>query len=116
MRTRYLALNLLNLFTGLVETFLALRFVFKLLGANPSNGFVGWIYDMSGVLLEPFRGIFSAAVLENKYIFDFTTLFAMVIYALLALLIAALINLIAPPPAITDADDEAPVRRRWFRW
>ena len=57
MRLRYIAVNLLNLFMAVVEGFLAFRFLLKLFGANASNAFVAWVYDMSAVLLEPFRGI-----------------------------------------------------------
>ncbi len=97
MRVKYMADNLLNVFVVLVESFLGLRFVFKLFGANASNSFVSWIYDMSGALLEPFRGIFPTKVFESTYVFEFSTLFAMLIYAVAALLVAALINAVAAP-------------------
>lgn len=88
--------NLLSLFLAIVEGFLGLRFLFKLFGANAGNGFVSWVYDMSAALLEPFRGIFPARVFENQYVLEFSTLFAMLMYALLALLIIALVNVLTP--------------------
>lgn len=97
LNTKSLAINLLNFFTALVQGFLALRFVAKLVGANPDNGFIGWLYEMSGVLLDPFRGIFPETVFENRFVIEFSTLFAMLIYAIIAVLIAALID------AVTDA-------------
>ena len=97
MRLRMAAVNLLNLFVGAVELVLGLRFVLKLFGANASNGFVSWVYEMSDVLLSPFRGIFPAEVFENRYVLEFTTLFAMLMYAVLGLLITALINAITAP-------------------
>lgn len=98
MDVRYVAVNLLNFFTGVVEGFLGLRFILKLFGANAANGFVNWVYEMSGVLLEPFRGIFPARVFENQYVFEFTTLFAMLMYAIIALLLMALITAVTPEP------------------
>lgn len=98
MNVRYAAVNLLNFFTGVVEGFLGLRFILKLFGANAANGFVNWIYEMSGVLLEPFRGIFPARVFENQYVFEFTTLFAMLMYAIVALLLMWLIRAVTPEP------------------
>ena len=95
MRLRYIAVNLLNLFMAVVEGFLAFRFLLKLFGANASNAFVAWVYDMSAVLLEPFRGIFPATVFENKYVLEFSTLFAMMMYAIVGLLLLFLINLIS---------------------
>lgn len=102
MQIRYFAINLVNVFFGLVEGILGLRFFLKLFGANPNNGFVDWVYEMSGVLLEPFRGIFPAKVFENQYVLEFSTLFAMLVYALIALLIIALINAVTPVP-VADA-------------
>lgn len=101
MRLRYTAVNLLNLFTAVVEGILGLRFVLKLFGANANNGFVSWVYEMSSGLLAPFRGIFPAQVFENRFVLEFTTLFAMLMYAVLALLIVAVINAVTVPVAAT---------------
>lgn len=98
MDVRYVATNLLNFFTAVVESILGLRFLLKLFGANANNGFVDWVYEMSAVLLEPFRGIFPAKVFENQYVFEFSTLFAMLMYAIVALLLMWLITAITPEP------------------
>ena len=101
MQIRYAAVNLLNVFLGAVEAILGLRFVLKLFGANASNGFVDWVYEMSDVLMEPFRGIFSARVFENKYVLEFSTLFAMLMYAIAGLLLVWLIAAVTPEPVTT---------------
>ncbi len=106
MRVRELLANLINVFTGIVETFLALRFVLKLFGANPNSGFVNWVYEMSGALLEPFRGIFPTKVFENNYVLEFSTLFAMLIYSLFAFLLIAVVD------ALTPRDDVVVRKRR----
>jgi uncharacterized protein YggT (Ycf19 family) len=112
MRARLLAVNLLSFFVTAVEGFLALRFLLKLFGANPTAPFVSWIYDMTQVLLEPFRGIFGAAVLENRYIVEFSTLFAMLMYAILALLITYIINFLTAAVAPAMTRDEVVVEKR----
>lgn len=112
MGVRSFAINLLNVFVAIVEGFLALRFALKLFGANDNVGFVNWVYEMSGVLLEPFRGIFPARVFENQYVLEFSTLFAMLMYALLALLIVALINFVTTPLAGRDEDRVVTKKRR----
>jgi uncharacterized protein YggT (Ycf19 family) len=43
---------------GLVDVILAIRFVMKLLGANPTSGFVSFMYNISEPLAAPFRAIF----------------------------------------------------------
>lgn len=96
MRVKDMAVNLLNLFLALVESILGLRFVLKLFGANPDNGFVNWVYEMSGGLLDPFRGIFQTRVFENQYVLEFSTLFAMLVYAIVALLLMWLIAALTP--------------------
>lgn len=94
MRIRYLTNNLIYGLFSLVEAFLALRFVLKLFGANAANGFVEWVYEMSAVLLQPFRGIFPTTVFKSNLVLEFSTLFAIVIYAIIALLIFALLDLV----------------------
>lgn len=109
MRLRYIAVNLLNFFLAVVEGFLGLRFLLKLFGANANTGFVDWVYEMSAVLLEPFRGIFPAKVFENQYVFEFSTLFAMMMYAIVGLVLIYLINAVT---AAADTGTEETVGRR----
>lgn len=90
-----IAQKLVHVFTGAVLTVLGIRFVFKLLGANPANDFVDWIYDTSAVLLQPFRGIFPTEVIERTYVLEFSTLFAMVVYAVAGYLLFALVDAVA---------------------
>jgi hypothetical protein len=97
MRARFTIENLVNLFVGIVEAFLGFRFLLKLFGANGANSFVKWVYDMSSVLLEPFRGIFPTKVFENRYVFEFSTLFAMLMYAVAGLLLVALVAAVVTP-------------------
>lgn len=92
--TRFLA-KLVEYFIFLVEGFLLLRFTLKLFGASTEAGFVRWIYEMTDPLLAPFRGIFPSPVTEFGSVLEFSTLFAVVIYALLGWIIIDLIALFA---------------------
>ena len=80
-----------DILLAVVESFLGLRFVLKLFGANPSAEFVSWLYSTSEPLLEPFKGMFPAPIIERGFILEFSTLFAMLMYALGAWLITELI-------------------------
>lgn len=82
----------INIVSGIVLTLLGLRFVLKLFGANPANGFVDWIYETSRQLMEPFLGIFPAPRLENGFVLELSTLFAIIIYAIIAMLLVALVQ------------------------
>lgn len=84
--------------TAFIEALLGLRFLLRLLGANPANGFVDWIYDWSTPLAAPFAGIFGqeAAVTGQgtvvQSIFDWTALIAMVVFALIGGILARIMG------------------------
>jgi len=82
-----------------VLAILGLRFVLRLFGASETAGFVSWVYEMSAVLLEPFRGIFPTQTFENQFVFEFSTLFAMIVYGLLGLLLASAVAALTPATA-----------------
>src|SRR5438045_8234759 len=44
---------------GLIETVLAIRFVLRLLAANPDAPFAAFIYSVSDAFLLPFMGLFA---------------------------------------------------------
>src|SRR3990170_5773576 len=70
--SRTTASNAVWYILGLIEILLAFRFVLKLFGANPSSGFVDFIYSVSGVLTAPFDNIFGvtkATAGETKSVF-----------------------------------------------
>lgn len=68
---------------GLLEIVLAFRFILKLLAANPSAGFSNFIYTISRPFASPFLNVFQTSSVENS-IFEWTTLLAMAVYALIA--------------------------------
>jgi uncharacterized membrane protein len=67
---------------GILEVLLALRFVLKLIGANPNSGFAVFMYGLTGVFTAPFTGLVSTWV-SGETVLEVTTLIAMAIYALL---------------------------------
>jgi hypothetical protein len=75
---------------AIIETILGFRFVFKLAGANPANGIVAFLYNISDLLVSGFASIFSPSTyngFETVSIFEPGTLIAMVVVALIALAI-----------------------------
>lgn len=83
-------LFLINTVFNIAIAILGLRFVLRLFGANPDALFVRWVYDTSQPLLHPFAGMFPSAA-EGRFVFDFNTLFAIAIYALIGYIISELI-------------------------
>lgn len=94
---RYILTKVIYGAFGLAELFLGLRFILKLFGANASNDFVNWIYETSGAILDPFRGIFPTQVYKSTFVIEFSTIFAMIIYAIIAMLLVYIIELITRP-------------------
>mgnify|MGYP003937989345 FL=1 len=81
---------------GLIEVMLLFRFLFKLLGANPNNGFVSFLYSITSVFIASFSGIFNSFVsqgLVSKSVFEPATLIAMIVYAVIARGIIGLIRI-----------------------
>ncbi len=70
-----------------------LAFVLQLFGADPSNGFAQWVYRSAERVTAPFRGIFPSHVNGNS-VLDVSLLFAIIMYALFALLVSSLIDYI----------------------
>ncbi|MEX0930174.1 MAG: YggT family protein [Candidatus Paceibacterota bacterium] len=95
MTPRIVLIRLISIVVSLVEIFLGLRLILKLLGANPNAGFVSWVYNTSEPLLVPFRGMFPAPAVEAGFILEFSTLFAILIYALVGWLLMELVDFIA---------------------
>ena len=84
---------------GFIEVILIFRFVLKLLGANPSNGFVDFVYAVTGVLTAPFDSIFGVVKPQAgnvSSVFEPSILVAGAVYALIGWGIVKLLNLNRP--------------------
>ncbi len=68
---------------GALEILLAFRFFLKLLGANPFAGFSAFVYGVSYIFVAPFLNVFSIVQIEGS-VFEWTTLLAMFVYAVVA--------------------------------
>ena len=86
---------------GLLEAFLGLRFLFKLLGANPESGFSSFLYDLTGFFLIPFQNLFNNPSVGDS-ILELTTIVAMPVYALIAWAFGRLVDIIFVQPVETQ--------------
>ncbi len=90
------AVNFIWYIDGLVTLLLGMRMLLKLLGANVGNGFVDFIYSVSGVLSAPFDNIFgvaSATAGSTRSVFEPSILVAIAVYAGIAWGISKLFSL-----------------------
>lgn len=82
----------------LLEVFLGLRFVLKLIAANPGSGFAAFIYGITNPFLAPFAALIGTPT-SGAMVLEVTTLIAMVIYALFFWGIVSVINIITDRPS-----------------
>jgi hypothetical protein len=80
---------------GVISTLLALRLVLLLLAANRDNGFVDFIYGISGFFAAPFFGIFNYEPVYGQSVFEVSTIVAIIVYILLGVGIGKLFTLTA---------------------
>lgn len=108
MYIKDLVIYAINIVLFIIEVFLGARLILKVLGANTEAPFVSWLYATTEPLLAPFAGMFPSPVLEEGIVIEFSTLFAMVVYALAGYLLVQLIHLIggaAPRRRRNDRED-----------
>lgn len=83
-----LAESAVNIVFALIGLLLALRFILELLGANAGAAFVAWIYSASEAFVGPLQGAFPSIYLAGGYAVDLSTIFAMIVYTIIAWIIA----------------------------
>ena len=94
--------NVVWTIVGLIEALIGIRVILKLIGANAGNGFVSFIYNLSGVFVRPFLGIVNDPTSGNT-VLEINSLIAMLVYLILGWAILKLIvlifNVTEPPTA-----------------
>lgn len=81
------ATNIVWYLYGLIAMILVARFVLKIAGANPGNGFVDFVYSISGALSAPFDTAFGVSGVnagEVNSVFEPSILVAIAVYGLIA--------------------------------
>lgn len=86
-----LAERVINVIVGIIELLLAIRLVLELLGASAAAPFIAWIYNASWGLVAPFSGAFPSISLGGNSLIDFSTVLAMIAYAILAWIVTKLV-------------------------
>jgi uncharacterized protein YggT (Ycf19 family) len=71
---------------------LLLGFFLKLFGANPHAPFAEWLYRGLRRVMAPFRGLFEPVRLDGRSVLDVSIVFAMIVYAIVAMALQAVID------------------------
>ncbi len=80
---------------GVIEVLIAIRFALMLFGANAEAGFAKLIYGVSGVFVAPFAALFDTQEAGGA-VFEWSSLVAIAVYALVAWGLVALIRAVSP--------------------
>jgi YggT family protein len=86
----YKVVQLIWLAFGVLDVLLVFRFALKLARANPNNAFARSVYNLSDLFLSPFVGLVSSPVSANGMVLEISTLVAIVVYSLIAWVLARL--------------------------
>ena len=87
------ATQVIWLLLGILEAFIALRIGLMLIGANPDSPIVAMIYGLTSLFLFPFTNLVSSPTVGNM-VLELSSMFAMLIYALIAWAIERIVWLI----------------------
>jgi hypothetical protein len=78
---------------GILEALLAIRFVLRLLAANPNSGFASAIYSITAPFMAPFVGVFGEPAAGGSVV-EFNALVAIIVYALIAWVLVKVVWLV----------------------
>jgi len=100
------ASQLIWLVFGVLEVLIALRIGLMLVGANPGSPIVVMIYGITSLFLLPFTGLIGSPTV-GSIVLEISSMFAMLIYALIAWVIERLVWLVfyrprGPVVAVTE--------------
>jgi len=100
------ATQLIWLLFGILIALIALRIGLMLIGANPASPIVALIYGFTGLFLFPFTGLINSPTSGNM-VLELSSVFAMLIYGLVAWAIVKIVWLIfyrprGPVVAVTE--------------
>ena len=87
---------------GVIEIFIAARFLGKLFGASAQSAFVNFIYQVSGPMVAPFTGIFGDTGTRTNT-FETASLVALVVYAVIGWGLVVLIRIVTAPKGAKPA-------------
>jgi hypothetical protein len=91
------AVQFIWLVTGLVEAFIGLRIVLKLIAANPNTPVARFVYNLTDLVLWPFFGLTVTPATDSGIILELSSFVAMVVYIVAAWALLKVLYLVFTP-------------------
>lgn len=79
--------GIVGLLLAILISALLLRFIFRLIGLEPTNAPVAWIYNFTTPLITPFAGILNPTINLPTGQLEIDTIIAIVIYGVIGTII-----------------------------
>ena len=95
--------QIILLLFSVLEALIALRILLNLIGANPESLLVASIYGVTSLFLFPFMGLVQSQTV-GSLVLEISSMFALVVYALIAALVEKIITLASSLPRIPISD------------
>ncbi len=95
MLIRFLA-RLLYTLIVIIEFFVSLRFIFKLIGASDSNPIVSFVYQVSGIVVDPFTGIVNSPWKLGSFTIEIDSLVVIAVCMLAGFVTMEIMNVFTP--------------------
>jgi hypothetical protein len=95
-RYNFRAAAVVGFIVGVVDIFIAARFLGKLFGASAQSAFVNFIYQVSAPMVAPFTGIFGDTGSKTST-FETASLVGIVVYAVVGWGLVVLIRIVTAP-------------------
>jgi hypothetical protein len=96
--TRVVLVSRINKFiwlvAGILDALFVFRFILKMIAATSGNGFADFIYSLTNLLVSPFLGLVNTPVGADGSMVEIASLFAIVFYTLVAVVIIQLIRIL----------------------
>jgi uncharacterized protein YggT (Ycf19 family) len=73
-----------------IQTLLVFRIILRVIGADDTNVFVSWVYNLTETFIDPFRGIVAEEMMIDRFTLELTPVIALVFYAILGFVFAEL--------------------------
>lgn len=89
------AAQIVALVFGVIEALIAIRFVLKLLAANPVAEFSSFVYSLTDPFVAPFQGVFPTPAGHNS-VLEISSILAVIVYALLGKLATRIAQIAQP--------------------
>lgn len=80
-----------------LEILLAVRFILRMIAANPNSGFAMFMYGLTGIFVGPFNGLIATPT-SGGVLLEITTLIAMAVYVLIFWGLAYVIRMVVDRP------------------